>query len=63
MVEQGVGDPNSIQKTTIVEAYQEITWSVFTQEMGSWWPLVYYKIGAANAVDASIEPDVGGALV
>jgi uncharacterized protein YndB with AHSA1/START domain len=60
MVEQSVGDPNSIKKATIVEADQEIAWRVFTQQMGSWWPLVYYKVGAANAVDAVIEPHVGG---
>jgi uncharacterized protein YndB with AHSA1/START domain len=28
--------------------------------MGGWWPLASYKIGKANAVDAVIEPRVGG---
>ena len=28
--------------------------------MGTWWPLAVYKIGKANAVDAVIEPRVGG---
>ena len=28
--------------------------------MGLWWPLAYYKIGKANAVDAVIEPHIGG---
>jgi hypothetical protein len=28
--------------------------------MGSWWPLAHYKIGQAAAVDAVIEPQVGG---
>jgi uncharacterized protein YndB with AHSA1/START domain len=28
--------------------------------MGTWWPLAVYKIGKANAVDALIEPRVGG---
>ena len=28
--------------------------------MGTWWPLAVYKIGKTNAVDAIIEPRVGG---
>jgi len=60
MIDQNVDDPNSIKKTTIVEADQKIAWRVFTEKMGSWWPLAYYKIGHANAVDAVIEPHVGG---
>jgi hypothetical protein len=60
MVEEGVIDPNSVKKTTIVEASQAVAWRVFTEEMGAWWPLAYYKIGKANAVDAVIEPHVGG---
>ena len=55
MVEQSVGDANRIKKTTIVEADQKIAWRVFTEKMGSWWPLAYYKIGSANAVDAVID--------
>lgn len=60
MVEQGIDDLNSIRKTTVVEAEQRIAWKVFTEKMGAWWPLAYYKIGKANAVDAIIEPRVGG---
>lgn len=53
-------DPNRIRKTILVEAAQAIAWRVFTEQMGSWWPLAYYKIGSARAVDAVIEPRVGG---
>lgn len=60
MAEQGFADPNSIKKTIIVEASQGIAWRVFTEKMGTWWPLAYYKLGIANAVDAIIEPHVGG---
>ncbi len=28
--------------------------------MGTWWPLANYKIGQAKAVDAVVEPRVGG---
>jgi uncharacterized protein YndB with AHSA1/START domain len=43
-----------------VEAPPQVAWQVFTEEMGTWWPLAVYKIGKANAVDAIIEPRVGG---
>jgi uncharacterized protein YndB with AHSA1/START domain len=43
-----------------VNAPQDVAWRVFTEQIGSWWPLAHYKIGKANAVDAVIEPRVGG---
>jgi uncharacterized protein YndB with AHSA1/START domain len=56
----GSFDPNSVRKVVSVEAPREVAWRVFTQQMGSWWPLATYKIGKADAVDAVIEPRVGG---
>jgi uncharacterized protein YndB with AHSA1/START domain len=57
----GVGaDPNSVRKTARVQAPIEIAWRVFTEQLGTWWPLEHYKIGKAKAVDAVIEPRVGG---
>ena len=53
-------DPNSVRKVMGVQAPQAVAWRVFTKQMGVWWPLAYYKIGKANAVDAVIEPYVGG---
>jgi uncharacterized protein YndB with AHSA1/START domain len=53
-------DPNSVQKTRVVKAPREVAWRVFTAQMGTWWPLAHYKIGRAPAVDAVIEPRVGG---
>jgi uncharacterized protein YndB with AHSA1/START domain len=53
-------DPNSVRKIVRVQAPQALAWQVFTQQMGIWWPLSVYKIGNANAVDAVIEPHVGG---
>jgi|GEM_PF-837100 uncharacterized protein YndB with AHSA1/START domain len=53
-------DPNSIRKTVSVQAPPQVAWQVFTEKMGTWWPLAIYKIGKANAVDAVIEPYVGG---
>jgi uncharacterized protein YndB with AHSA1/START domain len=63
MTEQSMSsrlDPNSVRKVVNVEAPQSVAWQVFTQQMGSWWPLAMYKIGKANAVDAIMEPRVGG---
>jgi uncharacterized protein YndB with AHSA1/START domain len=53
-------DPNTVCKVVSVQAPQAVAWRVFTEEMGAWWPLAYYKIGKANAVDAVIEARAGG---
>jgi uncharacterized protein YndB with AHSA1/START domain len=53
-------DPNSVRKIVRVDASQATAWRVFTEKMGAWWPLENYKIGRAKAVDAVIEPRVGG---
>ena len=60
MAEQGFVDPNSVKKAINVQAAQEVAWRVFTERMGTWWPLAIYKIGKANAIDAVIEPFQGG---
>jgi uncharacterized protein YndB with AHSA1/START domain len=56
----GGDDPNSVRKVVHVQAPPVIAWRVFTEQMGTWWPLENYKIGKAKAVDAIIEPRVGG---
>jgi uncharacterized protein YndB with AHSA1/START domain len=56
----GTPDPNSVRKTMNVQAPVEVAWRVFTQKMGTWWPLSVYKIGKVPAVDAILEPHVGG---
>jgi uncharacterized protein YndB with AHSA1/START domain len=56
----GGTDPNSVRKVVTVKAPPAVAWRVFTEQMGTWWPLAVYKIGKANAVDAVIEPRVGG---
>ena len=63
MTEQQIAsstDPNSVRKVVNVQAPQQVAWRVFTEKMATWWPLAHYKIGKANAVDAVIEPHVGG---
>ena len=53
-------DPNSVRKVVNVNAPQAVAWRVFTEKMGTWWPLAHYKIGKTDAVDAVVEPRVGG---
>jgi len=53
-------DANSLRKVFRVKVPPAVAWGVFTDKMGSWWPLATHKIGKANAVDAVIEPRVGG---
>jgi uncharacterized protein YndB with AHSA1/START domain len=55
------GDPAySVRKVLSVNAPPEVAWRVFTEKMGSWWPLTTHHIGKAKAVDAVVEPRVGG---
>jgi uncharacterized protein YndB with AHSA1/START domain len=53
-------DANSLRKVVSVQAPPAVAWRVFTEKIGTWWPLATYKIGKAKAVDAVIEPRVGG---
>jgi uncharacterized protein YndB with AHSA1/START domain len=63
MTEQTISestDANSLRKIVSVKAPPAVAWRVFTEKMGTWWPLATHKIGKAKAVDAVIEPRVGG---
>ena len=53
-------DANSLRKVVSLRVPQAVAWRVFTEKMGSWWPLATHKIGKAKAVNARIEPHVGG---
>ena len=53
-------EPNSVRKVVHVQAPQAVAWRVFTEQMGTWWPLQNYKIGKARAVEAVVEPRAGG---
>jgi uncharacterized protein YndB with AHSA1/START domain len=54
------GTTNSVRKAVNVQVPPAVAWRVFTEQMGTWWPLATHKIGKAKAVDAIIEPRVGG---
>ncbi len=58
-ISPNIGAP-SVRKVVNVKAPPAVAWRVFTEKMGTWWPLSMYKIGKAKAVDVVIEPRVGG---
>lgn len=51
---------NTLKKVIRVEAPPAVAWRVFTEKFATWWPLATHKIGKTAAVDAVIEPKVGG---
>jgi uncharacterized protein YndB with AHSA1/START domain len=53
-------EANCLRKVVSVKAPPQVAWRVFTEKIGTWWPLATHKIGKANAVNAVIEPRVGG---
>jgi uncharacterized protein YndB with AHSA1/START domain len=50
---------DAVMVSVQVEASQQRAFDVFTDKFGSWWPMDHH-IGSAPAVDAIIEPRVGG---
>jgi uncharacterized protein YndB with AHSA1/START domain len=50
----------SILKSTLVAVSTERAFQVFTEEMGTWWPLAAYHIGKVDAKNVVLEPFVGG---
>ncbi len=49
-----------VRKSIHVAASPERAFRVFTEQLGSWWPLATHHIGKVDAKDAVIEPRVGG---
>jgi uncharacterized protein YndB with AHSA1/START domain len=49
-----------VKKSLFVAAAPARAFNVFTEHMGSWWPLASHHIGKVDAVSAVIEPRVGG---
>ncbi|HYC03640.1 MAG TPA: SRPBCC family protein [Azospirillaceae bacterium] len=49
-----------VRKQITVKAPPARAFRIFTEKHGSWWPLATHHTGAVDAVDAVIEPRVGG---
>lgn len=50
----------TVHKAITVNASQERAFAVFTEQMGTWWPLESKAIGATPAQTAVVEPRAGG---
>ena len=57
---QGSDQASRLRKVVSVQVPPTVAWRVFTEKMGTWWPLATHKIGKVTAVNAVIEPHVGG---
>ncbi len=51
-----------IQKTIELQTPHHRAFAVWTEEMGSWWPLAEHSVGQADATGCAVEPGVGGRL-
>jgi uncharacterized protein YndB with AHSA1/START domain len=51
-----------VQKTVELDAPLERAFRVWTEQVGSWWPLADHSIGKADATGCFIEPGIGGRL-
>lgn len=49
-----------VRKTVTVNAPQEHAFRVFTEGMGTWWPMDSHHTGDQPAVDVVVEPRAGG---
>ena len=50
----------AVHRTLTVAAPPERAFAVFTDGIGTWWPLQPYSIGSEPAVEAVVEPREGG---
>jgi uncharacterized protein YndB with AHSA1/START domain len=50
----------AVRQSIVVQAPQERAFAVFTEGMGSWWPLDSHVIGEKPVADAVVEPRAGG---
>jgi hypothetical protein len=51
-----------IQKTIELDTAHDRAFAVWTQEVGSWWPLAEHSGGQAESTGCAFEPGVGGRL-
>jgi uncharacterized protein YndB with AHSA1/START domain len=50
----------AIRKSVIVGVPVETAFAVFTEQIGSWWPLATKSVGQKESVGLVIEPQIGG---
>ena len=55
-----VASTDAIRKTIAVDAAPEVAFRVFTEQMGTWWPLATHTLLGGRGEDVLVEPHVGG---
>ena len=50
----------AIRKSVTVDVPIETAFSVFTEQVGAWWPLATKSVGQEDSIGLVIEPQVGG---
>jgi uncharacterized protein YndB with AHSA1/START domain len=51
-----------VRKSITVDAHPERAFAVFTERIGSWWPVKTHSLAGEHAVDAVLEPQEGGRI-
>jgi DNA-binding transcriptional ArsR family regulator len=49
-----------VVKMVTVPGDTGVVFELFTKKMGEWWPLATHSVGGEEAVDARVDPGVGG---
>jgi DNA-binding transcriptional ArsR family regulator len=49
-----------VVKVVTVPGETGVVFELFTKRMGEWWPLATHSVGGDDAVDARVDPGVGG---
>ena len=52
-----------VEIAVTVDAAADVAFEVFTDGMGSWWPLLSHSIGEARVVGVEVEPREGGLVL
>ena len=49
-----------VERMVTVPGETGVVFELFTNRMGEWWPLATHSVGGEDAVDARVDPGVGG---
>ena len=59
-MEREMTNMEPVVKMVTVPGEPGVVFELFTQRMGEWWPLDSHSVGGEDAVDARVDPGVGG---
>lgn len=52
-----------LRREVLVAAGRDLAFAVFTEQIGTWWPLGDHSVHGAGATVAFVDPGVGGRIV